>query len=101
MGFFSTLNKIIQGKPLFEAEEQKGIAKEHVAEQTQVLNNSKKTTPIVQIEHIEVDSDGDRMEVRCHICNESSEHDIELDNTYSIYRIRVMGPIKDIQQLIA
>jgi hypothetical protein len=90
MGFFSTLNKIIHGKPLFETEEQREIAKERVAEQTQALNNGRKTIPIAQIEHIEVDNNGDRMEVRCHIRNESSEHDIELD------KIRVLGVVREL-----
>jgi hypothetical protein len=90
MGFFGTLKKMIDGKPLFENDEQKELAKEQQAEQTQVLNNGRKTIPGVWIEHTEVHTNGDRMEVRCHIRNESSEQEIELD------KIRVIGMVREL-----
>jgi len=89
MGFFSTLNKIIHGKPLFESETQKEVDNEKVSEQTQALNNGRKTIPMVRVERTECHNSGNNMTVRCEIRNDSSL-DIELD------KIRVAGIVREL-----
>lgn len=89
MGFFSTLNKIVHGKPLFETETDKEMANERVREQTQILNNGRKTIPVIQIERTDCHSNGTNMTVRCEIRNDSSL-EIELD------KIRMAGMVREL-----
>ncbi len=81
MGFFGTLKKMIDGKPIFEADEKDEVAKEQQKEQTQVLNNGRKTIPFVRVERVESHNNGDQMTVRAEIRNESGQ-EIELDKIF-------------------
>lgn len=82
---------MINGEPLFQDEiNDKGIAKEQVAEQTQVLNNGRKTIPLVHVERTECHNNGEKMTVRVEIRNESAEQVVELD------KIRIAGIVREL-----
>ena len=160
MGFFGTLKKMIDGKPIFETENKDQVAHETQTEQPQQAGNGRKTIPFVRVERTDSHMSGDVMTVRSEIRNESDqeieldkifllgakreldthlrpyesrelvvyvgkrpnhrnygtaeinykdmtgdyfqakcavEFQSESDQTYSVYRIRVAGPIKDIE----
>lgn len=90
MGFFGTMKKMINGEPLFENEQNEEIPKEQAAEQTQALNNGRKTIPMIYIERTECHNNGDKMTVRVEIRNESAEQVVELD------KIRVAGVVREL-----
>lgn len=89
MGFFKTLHNIIQGKPLFETDEQQKIGKPQQIGQVQPVNTGQKTIPVAQIERTECHNNGDHMNVRCEIRNDSNQV-IELD------KIRILGTVREI-----
>lgn len=96
MGFFSTLKKIIDGKPLFEDEDKTDQKQQQTSQTNQSLdqvsqpqNNGRKIIPNLQIEHTEYHNNGDRMDVRMRIRNESGQ-EVELD------KIRIIGMTREL-----
>jgi hypothetical protein len=81
MGFFGTLKKMIDGKPIFEPDENNETEREQQKEQTQVANNGRKTIPFIRVEKVESHNSGNEMTVRAEIRNESSQ-EIELDKIF-------------------
>lgn len=94
MGFFETMKRMIEGKPLFDTEDQRQakqtIPKEGYAEQAQTSNNGRKNIPLIRVEHTECHNNGDTMTVRAEIRNESSELVVELD------KIRLLGAVREL-----
>ncbi len=90
MGFFGTLKKIIEGKPVFDAVDQSKLASHSVeTAQATTTSNSSKILPVVRIERTECHDSGAQMTVRCTIRNDSDQ-EIELD------KIRLIGMVREL-----
>lgn len=79
MGFFEGLQKLIQGKPVFEPE-QKDVPKS-TDQDVEVAKFAPKSIPKIQIERTHAHNNGHHMEVRCDFKNESSQY-IEIDKIF-------------------
>jgi hypothetical protein len=91
MGFLDGLGRIMQGKPVFEFQNQASNKSQNSNQLSEASQNGPKTIPVVRVERVELHTDGSHMRVIAAIQNDSAGM-VMLD------KIRLLGTHKELDR---